>query len=164
MSFVKAILFDGKRTAEQALATLEDQSDHAWIDDVAVISVSKLGFVRVNSTWAQEDRSVGLDVGWGSLTGAVIGAMFGPGGALAGALGGGSMGGLIGGRLHWSLSDPELEEFASQLNNDTSALILVAEEPMISDFVSALEPFQGRLIETKLDPEDIKEIRKALKH
>ena len=84
-----------KKTAAKALATVEEQGSYAWVDDVAVISVNKLGFARVESTWAQSDSAVGAEVGFGALTGALIGAMFGPGGALAGALGGGSLGGLF---------------------------------------------------------------------
>jgi len=160
----KAFLFDGKKTAGKAFDTLEDYTPtYIWIDDVAVISRSKHGSTRVHSTWAQDDSEVGAGTGLGALTGGLIGLLFGPGGALAGAAIGGSFGALIGVSDEVSFDDPKLDEFAASLANDTSALILVGEEEPLADFVSAVEPYGGRIIETDLDEKDITALRKALK-
>jgi uncharacterized membrane protein len=163
MVHFKAITFKGKRTAAKALATIDEQSSYRWIDDIAVISVGKLGFARVDSSWAQSDTAVGAELGWGALTGAMIGALFGPQGALAGALGGGSIGGVIGASFDIAVSDPRLEEFANRMKKDTSALVLVNDGPYASEFSTAFEPFNGELIETELDVKDVETIRKALR-
>ena len=160
---VRAIVFQGKRTAAKALATIDEQGFYGWIDDVSVISVGKLGFTRVESTWAQDDKIVEAEAGWGALTCGLVGALFGPGGALAGTLGGGAIGGLVGGAFNSEIADPRLDEFASQMKKDTSALVLVADEPTLAEFVTATEGFDGEIIETELDAKDVKEIRKALK-
>ena len=56
----KAFVFDGKRTAPKAFDTLEENpTPYAWIDDVAELSRSKHGKIRVHSTWAQDDSEVG---------------------------------------------------------------------------------------------------------
>ncbi len=160
----KAYVFDGKRTAGKAFDTLEDYTPtYGWIDDAAVISKSKHGSIRVHSTWAQDDSEVGAGTGLGAMTGGLIGLLFGPGGALAGAAIGGSLGAMMGASDEIAFDDPKLDEFAASLVNDTSALILVGEEAILADFVSAVEPFGGKIIETDLDEKDITALRKALK-
>jgi len=160
----KAFVFDGKRTARKAYDTLEDYTPvYTWIDDVAEISVSKHGSIRIHSTWAQDDSEVGAGLGFGAITGGLIGMLFGPGGAMAGAAMGGSLGGLIGATDEVAFDDPALDDFADSLNNDTSALILVGEEATLADFVSAVEPYGGKIVETNLDENDIKALRRAMK-
>jgi uncharacterized membrane protein len=160
----KAFVFKGKRTAGKALDTLEDRTPvYPWIDDAAVVSRSKLGFIRIHSTWAQDDSAVGVGTGLGAMTGAMLGVLLGPGGALAGAAMGGSMGALFGLGDEIAFDDPRLDDFANSLAKDTSALILVAELPMLADFTSAVAPFGGKVIETNLDDKDVKALRKALK-
>ena len=159
----KAFVFDGKKTARKALDTLEDRGTiYAWIDDVAEVSRSKHGSIRVHSTWAQDDSEVGAGAGFGAVTGGLIGMLLGPAGALAGAAVGGSLGALMGADDEIAFDDPRLDDFAAALDRDTSALVLVGEETTLADFVSAFEPFGGRIIETDLDEKDIKALRKAL--
>ncbi len=62
-----------------------------------------------------------------------------------------------------AFDDPRLDDFAASLERDTSALILVAEGPTLTDFGVAVEPFGGELIETNLDEKDINALRKTLK-
>ena len=89
--------------------------------------------------------------------------LLGPGGALAGAAVGGSIGAMMGVHSEIAFEDPRLEDFAAALSNDTSALILVGEESTLSGFVSSVEPFGGKIIETNLNEKDIKELRKVLR-
>jgi len=159
----KAFLFDGKKTARKALDTIEDRApDYVWIDDVAEVSRNKHGSIRIHSTWAQDDSDVGAGAGFGAITGGVIGMLLGPAGALAGAAVGGSLGALMGASDEIAFDDPKLDDFAASLSNDTSALILVGEEATLADFVTAVEPFGGKIVETNLDEKDIKALRKAL--
>jgi uncharacterized membrane protein len=161
----KAIVFDGKKTARKALDTIEDQgTDYMWIDDVALVSRSKHGSIRVHSTWAQDDSDTRAGAGFGAVTGGMIGMLFGPAGALAGAALGGSMGAMLGTADSIALEDPRLDEFAASLVKDSSALILVGEEATLADFGSAFGSFEGKVIQTNLDEKDIKAIRKAMKH
>ncbi|MGB5878538.1 MAG: DUF1269 domain-containing protein, partial [Thermoanaerobaculia bacterium] len=76
---------------------------------------------------------------------------------------GGSMGFLFGASADMAFDDPRLDDFAEALVNDTSALILVGDDGVVDDFVSAVEPFGGKIIQTDLDEDDIKALRKALK-
>jgi uncharacterized membrane protein len=161
---LKAFVFDGKRTARKAFDKLEDYTPvYEWVDDVAEISVSKYGSIRIHSTWAEDDSDVGAGLGFGAITGGLIGMLLGPGGALAGAAVGGSLGALIGATEDVAFDDPALDDFADSLKNDTSALILVGEEATLAGFVSAVEPYGGKVIEVALSEEDIKKLRKAMR-
>ena len=160
----KAFVFDGKKTAQKAFYSLEEgTSPYVWIDDVAEVSRSKHGSIRVHSTWAQDDSEVGMGAGLGAVTGGLIGILLGPGGALAGAAVGGSLGALMGAGDEVAFDDPRLDDFAAALAKDTSALILVGEKPTLAEFASALEPYGGKIIETDLNEKDIKALRKALR-
>jgi len=160
----KAFVFNGKKTAGKALETLEDHMPvYPWIDDAAVVSRSKLGFTRIHSTWAQDDSAVGVGTGMGAVTGALLGMLLGPAGAAAGAAVGGSVGALFGATDEIVFDDPRLDEFAASLAKDTSALVIVGEVATIADFTSAVQPFGGRIIETNLNEDSVKSLRKALK-
>jgi uncharacterized membrane protein len=159
----KAFVFNGKKTAGKALDTLEEHMPvYPWIDDAAVVSRNKLGISRIHSTWAQDDTAVGAGTGFGAVTGAVLGTLLGPGGALAGAAVGGSVGALFGVTDEIAFDDPRLDDLAASLAKDTSALILVGEKATIADFTSAVQPFGGKVIETNLNDDDVKALRKAL--
>lgn len=160
----KAFVFDGKKTAQKAYYSLEEgTAAYVWIDDVAEVSRSKHGSIRVHSTWAQDDSEVGVGAGFGAVTGGLIGMLLGPGGSLAGAAVGGSLGALMGTSDEIAFDDPRLDDFAAALANDTSALILVGEKPTLDDFTSALTPYGGKIIETGLNEKDINALRKALR-
>lgn len=163
MVHFRGFIFKGKRTARKAIEAMEDNyPDFLWIDDVAVLSRNKRGYLSVHSTWAQDDDNVKGNVGWGALTGGLLGALLGPGGAIFGALSGGTLGGLIGTGIDVDISDPNLDEFANRLDNDTSALVLVAAEPVIEEFVTALGVVDAEVVDTELDEADVKAIRKAM--
>ena len=161
----KAFIFDGKKTAGKALDTLEDYTPaYAWIDDAAVVSKSKHGSIRVHSTWAQDDSDVCAGSGLGALTGAVVGMLFGPAGAIAGAMTGGSLGMLFGASADMAFDDPRLDDFADSLVYDSSSLILVGDDDALTEFTAAVEPFGGgKVIQTDLNEDDIKALRKAMK-
>ena len=160
----KAFVFDGKKTAKKAYETLEDYTPaYVWVDDVAEISKNKIGHLRVHSTWAQDDSAVGAGAGFGAVTAGLVGMIFGPAGAAAGAALGGSLGALIGAGSNVAFDDPALDDFAASLDKDTSALVLVGEEATLADFTSAVEPFGGKVVQTNLNEDDIKALRKDLK-
>jgi uncharacterized membrane protein len=69
---------------------------------------------------------------------------------------------MVGATDDASFDDPKLDEFAQALDKDTSALILVGEEANLANFKSAVMPFGGKIIETDLDENDIKALKKAL--
>ena len=164
MAGYAAFVFEGKNAAGDALDTLAAFTPtYVWVDDVAVVSRGKLGVTHVHSTWAQDDSAVAVGGSWGLLTGALIGALLGPGGAMAGAAAGGYLGVLGGGLADIAVNDPRLDELAVALGNDTSALILVGEDPTLAAFRKAADSLGGKLIEGSLSPEDVLKLRKELK-
>ncbi len=168
MNQVRAIVFEGSRTASKAFFKLEEEGSFNWLNEVAVVSRDKLGFIRVHSTWAQDDRNLVGGIGLGTLTGAAVGALLGPQGAVAGAVGagaiaGGSLGGMFSAGIEIALTDERLEHFASRLGDDSSALILVSNPERADEFVSAFAPYEGEVIETQLNEHDINALSEALK-
>jgi uncharacterized membrane protein len=161
----KAFVFDGKRTARKALETLEDYAPaYVWVDDVAELSKSKHGHIRVHSTWAQDSSAPGAAAGVGALTAGTIGLLFGPAGAAAGAVVGGGIGALMGAASNATFDDPALDNFVTSLDKNSSALVLVGEEATLADYTSAMEPFGGKVVQTNLNEDDIKALRKDLKY
>ena len=165
MAEFRAYVFDGRKSAQQALDTVDETmstTGYGWLDDVAVVSRSKHGFIRVNSTWAQSDTNVKGGIGWGAITGGLIGALAGPEGALAGTIGGGSLGGFIGSGIDFTVADPRLEELAASLEDDTSALLLVGESPVADAFVDAFSATGASLIETALTDAQVDELTRQI--
>ena len=159
----RAYMFEGKRTASKAFDTLEENCEiDPWVDNIAVVSRSKHGSLQVHSTWAQDGQTK-TDFALGAITGGVIGSLLGPGGALAGAAIGGSWGGLMGASIDCAFDDPKLDQFAADLVKDSSALVMVAEEDTLASFALAMESVGGKIIDTELNEDDVKAIRKSLK-
>jgi uncharacterized membrane protein len=164
MSYFKAFTFVGRSAARKALDKLEWNDDSVyWLDDIAEVSVNKRGTYRVHSTWAQDDSTVAGGVGWGAMVGGVLGAILGPAGAVAGAAMGGSIGGLVGASINVEFNDPILDNFAASLLPDTSALVIVGDQPTVADVTKALAEYEVKVFETELDKDAEKALRKALK-
>jgi len=168
MTQFMAITFEGRKTASKALDAIEESNDYLWLDDIAVVSRSKHGYLRVHSTWAQDDSIVKGSAGWGAITGGLLGAMIAPEGALAaaigaGALGGGSLGTLFGAGTDLAIEDPILQQFAASLGDDTSALVLVSDVVAVDEFGRVFAPFEGSLIDTRLNEHDVKALSEAVK-
>ena len=168
MALFRALTFEGKNTASKALQAIEETQDFIWLDDVAVLSRSKNGFIRVDSTWAQEDTAVAASAGWGALTGALLGALMGPQGAIAGAVGAGAfsvgtLSAMFSGMFDLAIADPRLDDFAASLKNDTSALVLVTDAVYADEFGNVFAPYGGTVTETEINEHDVKAIREALK-
>ena len=169
MTYLKAVTFDGRKTAHKVLNAIEDsQTSYIWEEegDIASISVNSKGHIRVHSTWAQDSTLTPGSAGFGALAGGLIGMLLGPGGALAGAAVGGSMGGLIGHHENVKLDDPALNDFAASLQNDTSALVLLGPRSAIDEFtteLAELADYEFTVFETELDQEALDELEKAMK-
>ncbi len=73
------------------------------------------------------------------------------------------MGTVFGAATDVALDDPRLDDFATALEKDSSAVVLVGKEAMLDDFSSAFDTYGGKVIETNLDENDVKAIRKAMK-
>jgi uncharacterized membrane protein len=154
MTYFRAFTFAGKKTARQAFDEIEDDLytyDWYFEDDVADISVSKNGHIRVHSTWAQDSSNTPEGIGLGGILGGLIGLLFGPGGAIAGAAIGGTVGGLIGHHENVKFDDPALDDFAATLLPDTSALIYIGDEDAVAAFEVALGAYDFTAFQAEVD-------------
>ena len=167
MTNFKAFTYDGKKTARKVLNAIEDTTEaYVWVDDVALISVDKKGHIKVHSTWAQDSSNVSGGISLGALTGGMLGLLFGPGGALAGAAVGGSIGGLIGHHENVKIDDPALNYFAASLVNDSSALILLADEDVVAEFAAAVDvaDYEGAVYDAVLDDAAVAALQQEMEY
>lgn len=166
MTNFKAFTYDGKKTARKVLDVIEDSpATYFWEEDVALISVSKKGHIKVHSSWAQDSSDVPGGISLGAITGGLIGLLFGPGGAMAGAAVGGSMGGLIGHHENVKFDDPALDDFAASLVNDSSALILVGTDDALAEFATAaVADYDAAVFDAVLDDAAVAELQDEMKY
>jgi hypothetical protein len=127
-----AVVFDGEPSAKAALRTLKaaDSAD-SWTKDVAVVSRNRYGAIHAHTDCAPDEGDVRTVTRAGPPTGAMLSLVYG-------------MGALMG-----ASANPESLASASiavALIDDTSALLLVADEATLADFVAALAPFGGKII------------------
>jgi hypothetical protein len=107
-----------------------DSAD-SWTKDVAVVSRNRYGAIHAHTDCAPDEGDVRTVTRAGPPTGAMLSLVYG-------------MGALMG-----ASANPESLASASiavALIDDTSALLLVADEATLADFVAALAPFGGKII------------------
>jgi hypothetical protein len=128
----RAVVFDGERSANAALTTLKaaDSAD-SWTKDVALVSRNRYGAIHAHTDCDPDEGDVRTVTRAGPSTGAMLSLVHG-------------MGALMGASANpKSLASAS---FAVALIDDTSALLLVADQATLADFVAALAPFGGKII------------------
>jgi uncharacterized membrane protein len=85
---------------------------------------------------------------------------------MAGAAVGGSIGGMMAHHDNVKFGDPELEDFAKSLVNDSSALVLLGPQSAIDEFTAeleTLEDYEYAAFETEMNEAAVEELRKVMK-
>jgi hypothetical protein len=72
---------------------------------------------------------------------------------------------MLGIGVNLDFEDPRLQRFASSLTNDSSALVLVADEAILNEFAAAAKRFDfgGEMLDINLTDSDLQALRKALR-
>ena len=158
MSELLVITFPARETAGQAAERLKGvQAAHGLdISDIAV--VEKDADARVHVHHGIDKPTVGGAVG-GGLLGLLLGLVFFP---LAGLAIGAAAGAFIGRSLHQNVDRQLIEDVESDLGADTSALFVVGTGNAAA-LVGALQPFNGKVYQTTLDPEVESQLNDALR-
>ena len=144
-----AIVFDGKDTAFRAFRTLE-VSDFArsWKRDVAVVSRNEHGAIHAHGRAAEDDGGASASPGFGRAPGAMLSLVYG-------------MSALIGASAVLAFEDPAIKEFAKALTDDSSALLLFADEAALADFANVATPFRGKVIRANVREPDLDTLARA---
>lgn len=159
MSDLLVITFKGQTDASEALARIHsvEHSGGLRLSDVAIVTKDADGKVAVENH-ADTAEKAGA-VGGGAL-GLIIGMFFFP---VLGIVIGASIGALIGKALHHNVDPGLVRDVTTDLTPGTSALFLLVDaEP--AGLAGAVEPFQGKVYQTSLDPELSAQIADELSH
>ena len=128
----RAIVFDGERTARLALKTLRDDNyERPWIDEVALVSRNRRGGIHAQTGCEPSVDDVPSGARAGPPTGAMLSLVYGMGALMSASA---------------NPKSAKSGSFGAALTNDTSALLLIADEATLFDFAVALASFDEKII------------------
>ena len=159
MSDLIVVVFDDADQAGQVRATLKsvEHEGRLRLDDSAVVVKDEKGKIHVKD---QMDRGVKVGAVTGGLLGILLASVFFPiGGLIIGAV----AGGLIGSAAGLGISKSFIKEVSESMTENSSALFIIVRDGDPDLAVAALRPYQGKILQTTLSPEDEETLRRALK-
>jgi uncharacterized membrane protein len=151
-----AVKFKGAgRAAEVLDGYIELHPQEDWPRQAGIIERHKLGRIAIyqnlGDDWDDEDTGTAAGLGLGGLTGALIGAIAGPPGMAVGAALGGAMGGILG------AADEDERPFFTvirgKLEKDTSAILLLADDPIVDRMLKEFGPSGVEKLRRKVSDE-----------
>lgn len=157
MSNLIVMTFPNRSEAGRVRQTLRDleRGGRVSLDDAAVIVKDAHGKLDVDN---EVDRGVKIGALGGGLVGLVLSFLFPLAGIVLGAAGGA----LIGRMADLGIDKQFVQDVSASLQPNNSALFVIVRDADPSIVVAALEPYQGTLHHTTLDPGVETELRHAL--
>jgi uncharacterized membrane protein len=146
---------DEARKVRQTLRELE-RSGRVSLDDAAVIIKDADGKLDVDN---EVDRGVKIGAIGGGLLGLLLSFLFPLAGIVVGAAGGA----LVGRMADLGIDPQFVRDVSTSLQPNSSALFVIVRDAAPDIVIAALEPYQGTLYHTTLDPTVEAELRQALK-
>ena len=146
---------DDAGKVRQTLRELE-RAGRVSLDDAAVIRKNAKGKLAVDD---EVDRGVKIGAIGGGILGLVLNFVFPLGGLVLGAAGGA----LVGRMADLGIDRQFVQDVSESLQPNSSALFVIVRDADPTIAISALEPYQGTLYHTTLDPSVEEELRHALK-
>jgi uncharacterized membrane protein len=159
MSNLIVIVFDEPDEAGKVRASLKsvEHEGRLRLDDSAVVVKDEKGKIHVKD---QMDRGVKVGAVTGGLLGILLASVFFPiGGLIIGAV----AGGLIGSAAGLGISKSFIKEVSESMTENSSALFIIVRDGDPDIAVAALRPYQGKILQTTLSPEDEEALRRTLK-
>ena len=158
MSNLIVMTFNTPNEASKVRETLRDleRAGRISLDDAAVIRKDADGKLTVDD---EVDRGVKVGAIGGGLLGLLLSFMFPLAGIVIGAVGGA----LAGRMADLGIDQQFVQDVSASLQPNSSALFVIVRDADPSVAIAALEPYQGTLYHTTLDPSVEEELRNALK-
>jgi uncharacterized membrane protein len=159
MSNLIVIVFDDAEQAGEVRASLKsvEHLGRLKLDDSAVVVKDADGKIHVKD---QMDRGVKVGAVTGGLLGILLASIFFPiGGLIIGAV----AGGLIGSAAGLGISKSFIKEVSESMTENSSALFIIVRDGDPDIAVAALRPYEGKILQTTLSPEDEEALRRTLK-
>lgn len=157
MSKWTAIIFDDPDQAGKVRETLRglERDNRLKVNDSAVIVRDAEGNVHVKG---QADSGTK----WGALGGALIGGLLVLMFPIAGMVGGAVVGGLMGRMAGKAIDKRFVEDVKNALQPGNSGIILVTSGGDPEALRAVIEPYQGKIFSTSLDPDQEEQLKRAL--
>jgi len=158
MSSIIVIAFDNPDAAQKVVSEFKTlESNGAMrLSDARVVVKDGEGKVHVKD-------EAGHPVAWGALIGGAVGGLLFLMMPLLGVAAGAAVGGAIAKSLHLDTVDKKfVNDVAEALKPNTSAVFLQVDDSNKTAVIQALEPYQGKLLQTTLSPEVEAELKKGL--
>ena len=158
MSNLIVMTFNTPDEASRVRETLRDleRTGRLSLDDAAVIRKDAAGTLAVDN---EVDRGVKIGALGGGLLGLVLSFVF----PLAGLVLGVAGGALVGRMADLGIDQQFVQDVSASLQPNSSALFAIVRDADPTVAIAALEPYQGTLYHTTLDPSVEEELRHALK-
>jgi uncharacterized membrane protein len=159
MSDLIVVVFDDAEEAGKVRNSLKsvEHEGKLSLDDSAVVVKDEKGKIHVKN---QVDRGVKIGAVTGGLLGILLASVFFPiGGLIIGAV----AGGLIGKTAGLGISKSFVKEVSESMTENSSALFIIVRDANPAFAVAALRPYEGKILQTTLTPEDEETLRRALK-
>ena len=158
MSNLIVMTFNTPGEASKVRQTLRDLEDagRMSLDDAAVIRKEADGKLEVVN---EVDRGVKIGALGGGLLGLVLSFFFPLAGLVVGAAGGA----LAGRMADLGIDRQFVQDVSASLQPNSSALFVIVRDADPTVAIAALEPYQGTLYHTTLEPSVEEELRHALK-
>ena len=155
-----AAAFNDEDKAKESLDILKklEKDEIIMLVNAAVMVKDEKGKIHVKN---QMDRGVKIGAVTGGLLGLLLASVFFPiGGLVIGAV----AGGLIGKSAGLGVSKSFVKEVSESMTENSSALFIIVRDADPAFAVAALRPYEGKLLQTTLAPEDEETLRRALKN
>lgn len=158
MSDLIVMTFNTRDEASKVRQTLRDleRAGRVHLDDAAVIVKDADGKLDIAN---EVDRGVKIGAIGGGLLGLLLSFMFPLLGIVVGAAGGA----LVGRMADLGIDQRFVKDVSTALQPNSSALFIIVRDAAPDVVIAALEPYEGTLYHTTLDPTVEAELRQALK-
>ncbi|MDX1412623.1 MAG: DUF1269 domain-containing protein [Candidatus Promineifilaceae bacterium] len=159
MSNLIVVVFDDPEEAGQVRDTLKsvEHEGRLRLDDSAVVVKDAKGKIHVKN---QMDRGVKVGAVTGGLLGLLLASVFFP---VAGIIVGAVAGGLIGSAAGLGISKSFVKEVSDSMTENSSALFIIVRDGDPDLAIAALRPYEGKILQTTLSPEDEETLQRALR-
>jgi uncharacterized membrane protein len=165
------IAFHHIEKAEHEYSSVLERVPRApWLSKIAFVEVHHRGRIVVQGTIAgryvdilDQGDLIGRDTAIGATVGVVAGLAFGgPLGLAVGLVVGGTAGGFREARHIPTLEGPAFDEIRADVPENSSAIVIVAEERDVDAMVSAFADTAGQLTRYRLSPEAYAQLEAAV--
>ncbi len=158
MSNLIVMTFNTRDEASKVRQTLREleRTGRLSLDDAAVIRKDADGKLAVDN---EVDRGVKTGAVAGGLLGLLLSFVFPLAGIVVGAAGGA----LVGRMADLGIDRQFVQDVSASLQPNSSALFVIVRDADPTIAIAALEPYQGTLYHTTLDPTVEEELRHALR-